>query len=135
MTRVSSFARMQFVSCFVLSRVCASPSKPNRSTLPCEAPGTISGTVVDPNGNFVVSAQVTLVLEGHPGQQEVVSNADGRFVFTNLPAGPFQLTITATSFATRLVPGFHSSWRDARDTGPLAADCGCHHGGTSQRQG
>src|ERR1700734_2064307 len=38
------------------------------------ASSTISGTVVDPNGNFVVSAQVTLVLEGHPGQQEVVSN-------------------------------------------------------------
>jgi hypothetical protein len=69
------------------------------------ASGTVSGRVVDPNGNFVVSAQVTLAYEGHSGQQGVTSNAEGRFVFTNVPAGPFELTITATSFATRQVPG------------------------------
>jgi hypothetical protein len=69
------------------------------------ASGSISGTVVDPNGNFVVAAQVTLAREGHSGQQGVVSNAEGSFVFTNVPAGPFALTITANSFATRQVPG------------------------------
>jgi Carboxypeptidase regulatory-like domain len=69
------------------------------------APGTISGTVVDPNGNFVVSAQVTLVCEGLSSQQRVTSNAEGRFVFTNVPAGPFALTVSAASFATRQVPG------------------------------
>src|ERR1700722_13207494 len=89
-----------------LPGLCQSQQAQSINTPLPEAPGTISGTVVDPNGNYVVSAQVTLVREGHPGQQGIVSNAEGRFVFTNIPAGPFELTITATSFATRLVPGF-----------------------------
>jgi Carboxypeptidase regulatory-like domain len=65
---------------------------------------TISGTVVDPNGNFVVSAEVGLVREGHPGL-EIKSNGEGRFTFTDVPAGPFQLTISAAGFATRQVAG------------------------------
>lgn len=69
-----------------------------------ESPGTISGTVVDPNGNFVVSAGVGLVREGHPGL-EIKSNGEGRFAFTDVPAGPFQLTISAAGFATRQVSG------------------------------
>jgi hypothetical protein len=88
-----------------LPGLCQSQQAQSINTPLPEATGTISGTVVDPNGNFVVSAQVTLVLEGHAGQQPVVSNAEGRFVFNNVPAGAFELTITAPSFATRQVPG------------------------------
>jgi Carboxypeptidase regulatory-like domain len=88
-----------------LPGLCQSQQAQSINTPLPEATGTISGTVVDPNGNFVVSAQVTLVLEGHAGQQPVVSNAEGRFVLNNVPAGPFELTITAPSFATRQVPG------------------------------
>jgi hypothetical protein len=88
-----------------LSGLCQSQQDQSINNPLPEASGTISGTVVDPNGNFVVSAQVTLVREGNPGQQRATSNAEGRFVFTNVPAGPFELTVTATSFATRQVPG------------------------------
>ncbi len=69
-----------------------------------ESLGTISGTVVDQNGNVVVSAAVGLAREGH-AEQEIKSNREGRFTFTDVPAGPFQLTISATGFATRQVPG------------------------------
>src|SRR5580698_5462761 len=97
-----------YAICFLfcsLPGLCQSQQAQSNDSPLSEASGTISGTVVDPNGNFVVSAQVTLVREGHPGQQGVMSNAEGRFVFSNVPAGPFELTVTATSFATRQVPG------------------------------
>jgi hypothetical protein len=72
---------------------------------PSESLGTISGTVVDQNGNFVVAAKVRLAREGHAGEQEVTSNKEGRFLFNGVPAGSFQLTISAASFATLQQPG------------------------------
>jgi hypothetical protein len=88
-----------------LPGLCQSKQAQSIDTPLPDPPGTISGTVVDQNGNFVVSAQVTLAREGHSGQQAVASNAEGRFAFSNVPAGAFELTITAASFATRQVPG------------------------------
>jgi hypothetical protein len=67
--------------------------------------GNISGTVVDQNGNSVLSARVRLAREGHTEEQEVVSDRDGHFIFIGVAAGPFQLTITAEGFATQTRPG------------------------------
>jgi Carboxypeptidase regulatory-like domain len=67
--------------------------------------GTISGTVVDQNGNFVVSARVTLARDGQTGEQEVKSDGEGHFVFTGVPSGPFQLTISADGFQRQQQPG------------------------------
>jgi hypothetical protein len=61
--------------------------------------------VVDQNGNFVFSARVGLDREGHIEEREAVSDKDGHFVFTGVPAGSFQLTISAESFATQEVAG------------------------------
>ena len=61
--------------------------------------GTIRGTVVDQNGDFVVGARVKLGRDGLPDSQEVVSDRAGHFVLVGLAAGPFQLTITAQGFA------------------------------------
>jgi hypothetical protein len=72
---------------------------------PNESRGSLSGTIVDQNGNFIVSAQVKLSREGQGGEQEVTSGAQGHFVFTGIPAGPFQLTVTADGFAPRQQPG------------------------------
>ena len=63
--------------------------------------GTIAGTVADPNGNFVVSAAVTLEREGNTADLELRSDQEGHFVFTGVPAGPFQLRITAAGFGIR----------------------------------
>jgi Carboxypeptidase regulatory-like domain len=63
--------------------------------------GTIAGTVLDPNGNFVVSATITLSHEGSTAELELKSDQDGYFLFTNVPAGPFQITITAQGFGIR----------------------------------
>lgn len=67
--------------------------------------GTIGATVVDPNGNFLVSARITLVREGHAGEQVVSPDNAGHFVFTGVTPGPFALTITAEGFATQQQSG------------------------------
>jgi hypothetical protein len=67
--------------------------------------GSISGTVVDQNGNSILSARVRLAREGHTEEQEVLSDRDGHFIFTGVAAGPFQITITAERFATQTRPG------------------------------
>jgi hypothetical protein len=66
--------------------------------------GTISGRVVDPTGNFVVSAVVMLVPDGRT-EIHAKSNAEGRFVFADVPAGSFELNISAPGFAVRQVNG------------------------------
>jgi Carboxypeptidase regulatory-like domain len=63
--------------------------------------GTIAGTILDPNGNFVVSAAVKLAREGSAVDLELTSDQDGHFLFSGVPAGRFQLTITAEGFGIR----------------------------------
>jgi len=70
-----------------------------------ESLGTISGRVVDQNGNYVFSAHVRLAREGHTEERDAQSDKEGRFIFAGVAAGPFQLTITAQSFAIQEVPG------------------------------
>src|ERR1700733_14050947 len=72
---------------------------------PGDALGSISGTVVDQNGNFVFSARVTLTREGHIEKREAESDKEGHFAFAGVPAGPFRLTISAVSFADQELPG------------------------------
>ncbi len=72
---------------------------------PAESLGTISGTVVDQNGNFVFSARVRLEREGHIEERETVSDREGHFTFAGVPAGSFRLTISAVTFADQEVPG------------------------------
>jgi hypothetical protein len=72
---------------------------------PAESLGSISGMVVDPNGNFVLSARVRLEREGHIEEREAATDKEGHFVFAGVAAGPFRLTISAESFAAQEVQG------------------------------
>jgi hypothetical protein len=76
-------------------------SEPNQN----HSLGSISGTVVDQTGTFVVSAHVKLAREGHSGEQEVMSDEDGHFTFQGIPAGAFQLIVIAPGFASQQQPG------------------------------
>jgi carboxypeptidase family protein len=66
-------------------------------------PGSVSGTVVDQSGAVVAGAVVKLI----SGEKsiEVRSDDNGQFSFANIPPGPFQLTITAPTFATQTSSG------------------------------
>jgi hypothetical protein len=66
-----------------------------------ESVGTIAGTLLDPNGNFVVSATVKLGHEGNTAELELTSDQEGHFLFTDVPPGPFHVTITAEGFGIR----------------------------------
>jgi len=68
-------------------------------------PGTISGTVVDQSGAVVPGARVRLNNGGQSLNQEVLSDGDGHYLFSNVAAGSFQLTITSAGFATQAVSG------------------------------
>ncbi len=62
-----------------------------------QSTGRISGTVLDSHGALAVGAQVQLTFSGQPARQ-AVSGDNGEYSFADLPAGPFQLTITAPGF-------------------------------------
>jgi hypothetical protein len=66
---------------------------------------SLSGTVIDPTGMPVAGAKVKLTREGGPGEQEAICNEDGKFAFTNIAPGPFQLTISSDGFTTHASSG------------------------------
>src|ERR1700676_2888869 len=70
-----------------------------------QAPGTITGTITDRSGATVAGAHVQLTSEASPAPQNVSSTGDGQFSFTNIPPGPFQVTITLPSFTAQTLSG------------------------------
>jgi hypothetical protein len=69
------------------------------------SPGTISGQIADRSGAAIVGAHVTLALEGQSATQEAVADNNGQFTFTNIPPGPFQLTVSSPGFTTQTFSG------------------------------
>jgi hypothetical protein len=75
--------------------------------MPSPGSGTIVGTVVDQSAAVVAGAHVKLTgtSADQSQSQEVLSGGDGQFSFANVTPGPFQLTVTATGFATQTSSG------------------------------
>jgi hypothetical protein len=90
------------VSSFAQSRSIPSPAGTDaiRSVPDTAAKtGTISGTVVDKDGAEIPNAAVVLT-EGSFSLQSV-SGGDGSFGFKDVPAGSFDLSVSASGFATQ----------------------------------
>ena len=91
--------------------------EPTAEPMPQSAPqpnpqalGSISGKVVDQTGVSISAAKVALAREDKSIHREVLTDDDGRFSFTDLPPGPFHLTIsspdlTPQTFDDTLQPG------------------------------
>ena len=62
--------------------------------------GQISGTVVDSGGGVLPGATVTLKNAGTNATREALTGADGTFVFPDLLAGTYDLTISVQGFKT-----------------------------------
>ncbi len=76
-------------------------------------PGTIHGTIVDPNGTVVTGARVKLTRQDQSANQEVQSSDDGQYSFANIAPGPYQLSISAEGFATQTSAGVLHSGENA----------------------
>jgi hypothetical protein len=68
-------------------------------------PGTIHGTVVDPNGTAVAGARVKLARPDQSANQETQTGDDGQYSFASIPPGAYQLSITTEGFATKTSSG------------------------------
>ena len=66
-----------------------------------ELAATLSGTVNDPTGALVPNATITITENGVNGAARVVqTDANGRYLAPNLPAGTYTVKVTATGFET-----------------------------------
>jgi Carboxypeptidase regulatory-like domain len=70
-----------------------------------EKPGSIIGTILDQSGSVAVDAVVRLTSEDKSLSREVVSGDNGQFVFSNVPPGPFKLSVNASGFGDREFSG------------------------------
>src|SRR5438093_10918771 len=61
---------------------------------------SLTGQVIDPDGDVVVGAQVTLVNALTGFQRQQITQADGSFVLGNVPFHSYQLTIEKEGFAS-----------------------------------
>src|SRR6476620_10939347 len=60
--------------------------------------GTISGTVIDPNGAVVTGADVKATNVATSASRTTSSDGDGHFAFTLLPPGRYRVDVTAQGF-------------------------------------
>jgi Carboxypeptidase regulatory-like domain/Peptidase family M1 domain len=63
-------------------------------------PGTINGTVKDPNGALVVGAQVAVRNEAAGEQRDTITDNQGRFKVEGLAPGGYKITINRDGFKT-----------------------------------
>jgi len=62
--------------------------------------GQISGTVTDSGGGVLPGATVVVKNAGTNGTRETVTGADGAFLFPDLLAGKYDITVTVSGFKT-----------------------------------
>jgi Carboxypeptidase regulatory-like domain len=70
-----------------------------------DKPGNIIGTILDQSGSVAAGANVRLTSENRSFSREVVSGGNGQFSFSNVPAGPFKLSVSSTGFGGEAFSG------------------------------
>jgi hypothetical protein len=90
------------------SQAATAPNEPSSGSaqLPDPpAPGSIHGTVVDPNGTAVAGARVKLAGRDESPSRETQTGEDGQYFFANIAPGVFQLSISAEGFVSKSSSG------------------------------
>jgi Carboxypeptidase regulatory-like domain len=77
------------------------PDNTDRASI--TATGTIIGTIVDKDGAVISNAKVALT--AGPFTTQMQSGDNGAFTFTDVPAGPFQVAVSAPGFADQTQAG------------------------------
>src|SRR5262245_2949736 len=65
--------------------------------------GALTGTVTDPSGAVVPNATIALRNHGTEETRTAITNPDGLYRFSLLPAGEYELTVEAVGFAPLVV--------------------------------
>jgi Carboxypeptidase regulatory-like domain len=76
--------------------------------------GELSGTVVDESGAVIPGADVALTNEASGTQRRTVTNADGFFAFSAVPAATYTVAISIQGFKTHEVKGIPLRGGDSR---------------------
>ena len=81
------------------------PSAPPMNSNQAKSPsGTVCGSIIDVTGAPVVGAKITLT-RADQSTDEQFSDENGRFTFTNVKPGEFQLTIASPGFTSQGTSG------------------------------
>lgn len=67
--------------------------------------GTVAGTVIDPSGAAVAAATVTLTDKSTSIPRTVSTNENGRYIFVDIPAGTYDLTVNKPGFRLSRLSG------------------------------
>src|SRR5580658_3904242 len=67
--------------------------------------GTVAGTVTDPSGAAVAAATVTLTDKGTNIPRTASTNENGRYIFVDVPAGTYDLTVSKPGFRISKLTG------------------------------
>jgi hypothetical protein len=85
---------------------------------------TLSGTVKDPAGAVIPSAQVTLTNQATQVAAISASNAAGIFVFPSLLPGTYTLTVSTSGFRTLIMKDISIAVNERRSFGNLTLEIG-----------
>jgi Carboxypeptidase regulatory-like domain len=75
------------------------PQNSGQQTLREEGSASVAGTVLDVSGATISGADVSLMHEDGTQLHTMLSETDGEFNFTNIPAGSYLVTVNAKGFA------------------------------------
>jgi len=89
------------------------PQNSAPQTPPAEASASIAGTVLDVSGATVSGADVSLLHGDGTQLHTMVSEANGEFTFTKIPAGSYLVTVNAKGFAAFTSSNFVIAVRQA----------------------
>ena len=82
------------------------PQNPSRQASPAEGSASVAGTVLDVSGGSVSGADVSLMHGDGTQLHTMVSEPNGEFSFTKVPAGSYLVTVNAKGFAPFTSPEF-----------------------------
>ena len=78
---------------------------PTRSMAQAVAIAEVTGTVSDPSGAAVASAQVKMTETDKQQVRTTVTDSQGRYTLPNLPVGPYRLEVQADGFKSYIQSG------------------------------
>jgi hypothetical protein len=91
------------------------PDAPLPKSDPAEGSASVAGTVLDASGATVSGADVNLMHEDGTQLHTMLSEANGEFTFTKIPAGSYLVTVNARGFARFTSPEFALAVKQAYD--------------------